>query len=254
MRITRTKSTRKALTFYRINYDVHPPYRLLIDGPMLSYCVTSNLHIRTTFSNLLQAPTHPLTTICIQRELRKLGAPFKGATLLSKKLRVVECGHEGDPQSAAECIVETAKKENAGVATRDVELEKVLKSVEGVFVVGCVGGSRIVVHSPGWASMKNARRKQKEREAVKDDERDLARRIRKERKAESIGVDPKNVRPARPVIGKRKRAKEPNPLSVKKKKVNKSDCKDLQKVTIRDSQGARKRRRRRRKSKEPVAE
>ena len=76
MRVQRNKANRKTLTFFRLLFGVHPPYRVLLDGNFVATVVRLKMEWRRLLPKLLGvAPelTHLHITECAVAEL---AAPF----------------------------------------------------------------------------------------------------------------------------------------------------------------------------------
>jgi U3 small nucleolar RNA-associated protein 23 len=207
---------RKILTYYRVNFSLHAPYRVLCDGALIQHALSKRLYLRDALPALLAASAQAVVTRCVHEELRALGEPTSSAALFAKRLTRVPCAHADGVVPAADCLAAAVRGGNAGryvIATNDVALLRSVRREPAVPVVRIVGEGQFVLAPPGAA----AREKVGELEARKvgvqrpdevrrmEEERLQLLRLREERRAARVAK-------------RRKRPKGPNPLSVKKRK------------------------------------
>lgn len=206
----------KILTYYRVNYSIRPPYRVLCDGALIHNALSKKLYLRDALPALLKATAQAVVTRCVHEELRALGEPTEGAAMFAKRLTRVPCVHDGGTVPAVECVAAALHDRNKKgylVATNDQGLLKLLRKEPGVPVVRIAADGKFVLVPPSKATLEQVgameaskagvRRPDEVKKLEEDRQRVLERRA--QRKAERA-------------TKKRKRPKGPNPLSVKKSK------------------------------------
>mmetsp|Transcript_10429 Transcript_10429/g.36409 ORF Transcript_10429/g.36409 Transcript_10429/m.36409 type:complete len:309 (-) Transcript_10429:65-991(-) len=244
MRILRQKQHRKILRFYRMMYNVSPPFKVLLDGNFIHIGLRTSAEIKRLLPSLLQERPDVVrlfVTPCILNELRSLGAEFGDTLAEARTFRVARCGHGDDPVSAAECIaslIGTKNKEHFFVASQDGLLRSRLRAVAGTPII-LLSQSVLVLEQPSDASkglvekneiakieMSGAQRKalaalkRKHAEPAPATAAEVAAALAAAEGGDGAGggaVGGAGGAPA-PVKRKRRGPKEPNPLSMKKKK------------------------------------
>lgn len=207
---TKGNNARKVLSFYRVNFGYEPPYRVLLDPDMVQTSITNNLFIKNTLPNLLNATAYVVVTACVVRTLREAGETHSSASLFAKRATRIPCTHEGK-KSAADCIKSrmiTPFEFKLLLASNDTALIAALATTPGIPLISLINDTKLVLRPPTKFTMQYVRDSQsvEERTLTKSD-KTLIERVRAEKKA---AVNPNRI------IRKHKRAKAPNPLSVKK--------------------------------------
>ena len=145
MKVKRIRAVKKILNFYKNNYSIAPPYRILVDG---TFCHTA-LKVKVNISDELpkylggsgssnanglsdeavkgyrdkkvegtdkgqtNSSTPPqfeiLTTNCCVKELEKIGSPVYGALNILRQFALKPCGHV-EPIPAIHCLLSILKK------------------------------------------------------------------------------------------------------------------------------------------------
>lgn len=206
-------------------------------------------------SRLLFASARPFTTRCVIAELKKLGGSFSETVLAARKVDSAKCNHE-PLKSASECLedlIEGGNPEHFWVATQDAELRKKLRQVPAVAII-LAQNNFLVLEPPSEKQQAVARSieaqrthanekefqiieaREKKKNALLEARRELEEAtedgtegMRKEASSMLVVKDSglegnldthkwrKSLRVMDGPQFKRKRAKGPNPLSVKKK-------------------------------------
>ena len=65
MKVHRAKRVQRLLAFYRNNYDVQPPYHLLIDGTFCAAALANQINIREQLVKYIGREVRLLTTKCV---------------------------------------------------------------------------------------------------------------------------------------------------------------------------------------------
>lgn len=148
-------------------------------------------------------------------EAESLGGPVVGATQIVKKFLVHRCGHDQKPISAADCMKSMIRGNHYIIATQDRDLQEFLRTKPGQPLM-YLHKKTPVLEQPSEASRKHSERKQNETHDFVD--RDAKRLLHLKRAAGMTVEDPTTT----PIVKKKFKKKQPNPLSCKKKKKTKS--------------------------------
>lgn len=218
-------SARKILSFYRINFAFVPPYRVLVDGPTIYDALTRDMYLKEALPRLLGAVTHVVVTACVVKWLREQGESHSGALLFAKRATRIGCAHKGGDGSAsvADCLsarLRAQDNDNKFISgLTDPALLNAIGDIPGVPVVSIVNGTKLILRPPSKATLSYVQQKASAKTLLLS-EADKAL-VEKAKEAERLAREAN-----RPVRQKRKRAKGPNPLSVKKPKImNKKNTK-----------------------------
>lgn len=218
MRVAHGKGNdaRKIMTYYRVNFALRTPYRVLCDGALLHHALSQKLYMRDALPALLGSPAQAVVTSCVIDELRSLGEATSGAALVARKLTRVPCAHGDGKVSAAECVVSVLTGGNPRrllVASNDREVLNKVRREPGVPVLRVDGEGRFVLVPPGKTTKETVEAQEKEKVGVRRP--DEVRALQKEKEElEKLREERRAARPSK----KRKKAQGPNPLSVKKRK------------------------------------
>ncbi|XP_068151861.1 rRNA-processing protein UTP23 homolog [Drosophila tropicalis] len=209
MKISRFKKSHKTLVYFATNFEYREPYQVLIDATFCQAALQHQIGIEEQIRKYFQCPAKLLTTQCVILEAESLGAPLTGATSIVKKFHVHKCGHEGKPVPAAECIKSMTKDNRYIVASQDRLLQESLRKVPGRCLL-YLHKATPVLEAPSKASRKWVQKRAKNLMLGKQVEKiDFMK--------EQQGLKPsevtKKVNPK-----KSKGPKNPNPLSCKKSK------------------------------------
>lgn len=205
---------RKILTFYRVNFGIHPAYKVLCDAPIIHASIQRSIFLKDSLTKLLGATAYPVVTKCIVEELRSLGKEFGNAAVFAGRSAIEPCPHADCMKSAAECIAsfmdDAVNKRKVMLATNDFDVVRTALERGSIPVITIANQTRLVLRKPTAMAIENVQSVQEEKGAMLrlDDralleEADAARQV---------------LRPRKFIERKRKRAKGPNPLSVKKGK------------------------------------
>ncbi|BFF95965.1 rRNA-processing protein UTP23 homolog [Drosophila madeirensis] len=212
MKISRFKKSHKTLVFFATNFDYREPYQVLVDATFCQAALLHKIGIDEQIRKYFQCSAKLLTTQCVILEAEALGAPLTGATTIVKKFHVHKCGHEGKPVAAAECIKSMTKDNRYIVASQDRLLQESLRKIPGRCLL-YLHKATPVLEAPSKASKKWVLKQAKDlmlgKHAAKID-------YMKEKQ----GLKPAEATTSSST--KRKGPKNPNPLSCKKSKKEKS--------------------------------
>ncbi|CAL4126617.1 unnamed protein product, partial [Meganyctiphanes norvegica] len=211
MKVKRYKKAQRVLSFFQHNFDLKPPYKVLLDGTFCHAALDGKVNVKEQIPKYLGADTTIYSTQCIIMEVEKLSkmvSNIYGAWLIVKQFPVHRCGHEGRPMPAAACIKSILKKNNPHqyiMATQDDDIRQHIHSLVIGTPIVYLSGSAPTLEKPTAKCEAIAVEGKKclsthELTTLKD----LKRKILGEEEAA-------------PPIKKKKKAKNPNPLSCKKK-------------------------------------
>ncbi|XP_022751831.1 rRNA-processing protein UTP23 homolog [Durio zibethinus] len=243
MRFNKQKRHRKTVRFFSVCFGFRQPFKVLCDGTFVHHLLHNDLTpADNALSNCLSASVKLFTTSCVLAELKKLGASQSASFQAARKLTIARCDHEKRVTADA-CIAEVIGEHNSEhffVATQDADLRKKLQKVPNVPLIFGLRNA-LFLETPSKF----------QREFVKSSEEKRLHMTENEYKAlekrttsisanadtedssdkeglgcHSPGLLPHNTRNYSGkerdikdrVRFKRKKAKGPNPLSVKKKK------------------------------------
>lgn len=210
--------TRKILALYRVNYGFEPPYTVLVDGPIIQEALTNELYLKHSIPQLLGASTHIVVTACVVTWLRQQGESHSAAALFAKRAARIPCVHEGqqdETTTITECLTSKLRfrkgDEKLMLASADRALLVALANVPGIPVISVAKNNKLVLRPPTRYTLDSIAKQEMAKSTVLS-AADQAL-VNKAREAERAEREAK-----RPTRSRRKRAKGPNPLAVKKSK------------------------------------
>lgn len=208
------KHARRTVSFYKIHHDFREPHKVLLDGNFIHATLESNLpHLQELLARLLGGEVKLFTTPCISKELASLGAQFANATAAARAQQLHKCGH-APALTPCDCLLEAVgggNKQHWWVATQDKSLQAALEQVQGVPVLfASVNGLHLsdppeaskAAIAAGTAQAQALPAHERHTDALKD-------------------LDELRPKDESYKAFRRKHAKGPNPLAVKKKKTAK---------------------------------
>ncbi|KAG8996358.1 hypothetical protein FRB94_012342 [Tulasnella sp. JGI-2019a] len=207
MRQKRAKVYRKLMTMYQDTFGFRTPFQILCDA---SFCLEGTRTGLFTLSNtakimakLVQESSTLMITQCCIKELYKLDQDAPDAIALSKTFSRRYCNHK-EPLAGDQCIASVIGSENKTrylVASQSDSLRSRLRRLPGVPLIH-IKRAVLVCEPPSDATM--SKKAEMEDASLHPQKRELPG-----------GQEAEEA----PPMKKRKGAKGPNPLSVKKKKV-----------------------------------
>jgi U3 small nucleolar RNA-associated protein 23 len=221
MRVSRAKSYRKWLRFFRIVYGVKPPYRVLLDGNFVHICLSHSIPIRERLAGVLQVQPDQIKLLVprtVSAELAALGEGFQ------KSLEYVkgkgsgclpvddQAEGKGTPAEQILALIGESNEKGYLVATQDENLRQKLRAVPGCPVI-YVSRTVLVLEPPSGQSKKAFERMELEKTVegfAGGNEKAVVDEILKREREEAAQLQPK--------MRIKKKARAPNPLSCMKKK------------------------------------
>lgn len=214
MRLKRAKQYKRNMALYQNSFKFREPYQVIVDGNFLNVCKNMKLDPRESLHQVLMGEVKLMTTYCVCAELRSLGTDFVYVADLAKSLEKRRCTHTTQI-SAKECILSIIGNElinvimkgdenkyNYCIATQDADLRESLRLIPGTPLV--YANKSVVILEP---LSESSRLKIREQEIEKNQSQSFEKSLLKG------DVKKKHSGPS-----KKRKIKEPNSLSVKKKK------------------------------------
>ena len=209
MKQKRVKAYKKQINVYVRTFKFREPFQTVIDDRIILDCNKASYDLVKGLKRTVQGELKPMITQCCMQKLYE--SKNSGAINLAKLFERRRCNHSpSDPLEPSQCIksivdIEGENKFRYVVATQDPDLRKHLRMVPGVPLI-YMKRSVMVMEPMSSSSAQYASdfENQKLKAMLNDSE---AGKVHKNEESND----------ARP-LKKRKGPKEPNPLSVKKKK------------------------------------
>ncbi|GMF44701.1 unnamed protein product [Phytophthora fragariaefolia] len=218
MRYLRAKGIRKALRQFHFLCGIKPPYKVLLDGNFIAMCMQMKVDVHERVPKFLQVKPHEVEFYVPRaalEELKMLGDATKDAYELAQGFKVADArdelqqGADGAPvdvSKGVQSIVGDKNDRKFVVCTQEVELRKALRLVPGVPLI-YLNRSVLVFEEISRATLAIVRQEEKANMAKLD--------VNEKRKLEQMQVGDDEDHDEKQRLTK-KRAKGPNPLSIKK--------------------------------------
>lgn len=231
------------MRFYTACFGFREPFKILCDGTFVHHLLVNRITpADTALTNILGATVKLFTTRCALAELKSLGGSYQEALNAANNLITARCDHE-TRKSAVDCISEVIGENNSEhffVATQDADLRRSLQKIPGVPVIFALRNA-LFLEQPSSFQHQFAKSAEEERLHMTDLELNMLRQRKKrklsdDKRGDSSDASEEEVDDVSQVQiintnvkrngsdvkdkvrFKRKKAKGPNPLSVKKKK------------------------------------
>jgi len=211
-----------------MNFGFRPPYNVLLDGNFIQECVKVQFDVKEMLMKLLFDPVHIIFTRCAYEELKSLKSRLKPGTFeAAQSFKREMCTHNDLP--ASECIKRYVGDRNfrrAFVASQDVALRTELRQIPSVPLI-YFAHNIMTLDEPTDLTLEKSERKEDLKLKPEDIERkhikQLLKEVKEERKQEEKAAleelkKDKDNNKLKAIFKGRKKAKGPNPLSVKRKR------------------------------------
>ncbi|QRV74953.1 rRNA processing protein, Fcf1 family protein [Ceratobasidium sp. AG-Ba] len=206
MRQKRTKAYKKLMALYHMSFGFRQPYQVLVDSTFCLEVFQHKIDPLKQLCTVLQGECKLMITQCSMVELYKLGPSAQPVVDMAKGFERRRCNHreavENEP--CVEAVVGETNKHRYVVASQSTDLRNKLRKIPAVPMVH-INRSVMVLEPVSDATLKAK------------NESDVAALGVREPEAKAIASTSAPVVSPEPVH-RRKVAKGPNPLSVKKKK------------------------------------
>lgn len=240
MRQKRAKSYRKQLLVYNHTFKFREPYQVLLDDQIVFESNKSKYDLLKALKRTLHAEVKPMITQCCMQALYE--TKNEHAIDLGKQFERRRCGHmPSDAVSPKECIqsvvnINGKNKHRYVVACQDVEIRRLLRKVPGVPLLHI--SRSIMIMEPISDASTTVSQMQEEAKLFKGLNDPRYAGIKDESEEVKANVSTTKKRKIGP--------KQPNPLSIKKKKKPNGDEKiDNDSKAIQEEKNPDKKRRRR---------
>ncbi|KAJ1642801.1 hypothetical protein J3B02_001779 [Coemansia erecta] len=210
MRSKRAKAYRKAMHFYQQTFGFHEPYQVLISPDLVLAAVEKKVDIKQTVQDTLQGQVKFYITYCGICDVRKESEFKAQAISVSKTFEKRHCMHK-EPVPGTQCIEELigdSNKNNYCVAAQSNELRAKLRGIAGVPVLH-MQRDIVILERMAQAAKETSEKQLKRKLSVSEAEKKLLRVMKKKSIEEKLALKKNKPR-------KLKKAKGPNPLSIKK--------------------------------------
>ena len=220
------KWIKKTLNFYRFIFKFDSPYKVIIDGNFAAMALNKKFEMKTSLEKLLDEKVILVIPSCIFKEVQSIESKISGLLKLLSQYKIEQCKH--NLMTPTNCIRDYIGKKNNSkyfVATQDNFLRVQLRKIPGVPLI-FFEQNMLLMDKPSRISIEASER----RENLKEDPKKTEKKMLNEKKNEISDFLVEEFKNSKyykqkqeefklnKLMGKiRKKAKGPNPLSVKKK-------------------------------------
>ena len=220
------KWIKKTLNFYKYIFKFDSPFKVIIDGNFASVALNKKFEMKSALEKLLDEKVILIIPSCIFKEVQSISDKLPGLLQLLSQYKIEECTH--GLLSPTNCIRDYIGNKNQSkyfVATQDNFLRVQLRNIPGVPLI-FFEQNMLLMDKPSKISIAASER----RENLKDDPKKREKKLLNEKKEEIRDFLVAEFKESKyykrkqeeyklnKLMGNiRKKAKGPNPLSVKKK-------------------------------------
>ncbi|KAJ3269300.1 hypothetical protein HK104_005150, partial [Borealophlyctis nickersoniae] len=192
------------MAVYANSFGFREPYQVLIDGNFAQVSALVKHDLFHLLPKLLVGTAKPMSTACVYAELSSLGPDFSEAASNCLDFEKRRCPHRPHIE-AAKCIREIVGETNQfnyAVATQDTALRAQLRKIPGTPLI-YINKGVMILEPPSAETLQ----KIKEIELAKTRPQSF-----------EVSILKKDVGQTEEPVKRKKKVKQPNPLSCKKKK------------------------------------
>jgi len=221
------KWIKKTLNFYKYIFKFDSPFKVIIDGNFAAMALNKKFEMKSSLEKLLGEKVVLIIPSCIFKEVQSIENKIPGLLKLLSQYKIEECSH--GLLSPTNCIRDYIGNKNQSkyfVATQDNFLRIQLRNIPGVPLI-FFEQNMLLMDKPSKRSIEASER----REDLKEDPQKKEKKILNEKKEEIKDFLVAEFKESKYYKRKqeeyklnklmgyiRKKAKGPNPLSIKKKK------------------------------------
>ncbi|KZM26247.1 uncharacterized protein EKO05_0002252 [Ascochyta rabiei] len=230
MKLKRAKAYKKLLHQYELNFGFREPYQVLLDSAILLDAYKFKIDLVGRLEKVLGATVKPMITTCDMRHLYAAKPKNETLILQAKEYERRRCGHHEleEPLSTLECLSSVVDPKGSGsnkhryvVASNELAVRSHMRRIPGVPLIYI--SKSVVLMEP----MTNATEAHREREEKSKFKMGLKGQRKpdageKRKREEEEGHEDKSIATEAQAAKKRRQKgpKQPNPLSMKKKKTD----------------------------------
>ena len=220
------KWIKKTLNFYKYIFKFDSPFKIIIDGNFAAMALNKKFEMKSSLEKLLGEKVNLIIPSCIFKEVQSIESKIPGLLKLLSQYKIEECKH--GLLSPTNCIRDYIGNKNQFkyfVATQDNFLRIQLRKIPGVPLI-FFEQNMLLMDKPSKISIESSER----RENLKEDPQKKEKKLLNEKKEEIRDFLVAEFKESKyykrkqeeyklnKLMGNiRKKAKGPNPLSVKKK-------------------------------------
>ncbi len=220
------KWIKKTLNFYRFIFKFDSPYKIIIDGNFAAMSLNKKFEMKSSLEKLLDEKITLIIPSCIFKEVQSIESKIPGLLKLLSQYKIEQCKH--NLMTPTNCIRDYIGKKNNSkyfVATQDNFLRVQLRKIPGVPLI-FFEQNMLLMDKPSRVSIEASERrenlkedpKQKEKKSLNEKKSEITDFLVEEFKNSKYYKQKQEEFKLNKLMGKiRKKAKGPNPLSVKKK-------------------------------------
>lgn len=216
------RSAHQMKSVYEAGFGMRAPYQILIDASMCRASLQHRWDLKERLPHLLGDSARLLVTACTMEALRGLARSFPddstatGAPFVGRRLELRRCRHHPVLSEAAcwESLLAGGNPCHYGVATAEEELKKMARTVVGTPLI-FLERTFPLLEAPSSLTLAEMRKREQAKLHISSHERALIQKTLEGGQGEISSVSGP--------VHKRRRAKRPNPLSVRKSSKQKSD-------------------------------
>lgn len=257
----KNKWFKKVVNLYRYIFKFDVPFNILIDGNFVATSINKKFEMKEILMKTLGENVHLVIPSCVVKEVSEISDKIPGLMNAISKYKIEECQHP--PMSPDNCIKSYIGKKNPKkyfVATQDHFLRLALRKIQAVPLL-FFEQNMILIDKPSHATIEASERRENLKEQPKQFEKKVIEKTKDEAKEFMLEEfkkskyykDKLEQYKINKLMGRVKRkAKGPNPLSVRKKrmKVSRNDNENQgEENKIEEGKKKRKRKRKNQKSK-----
>ena len=220
------KWIKKTINFYKFVFKFDSPFKIIIDGNFAAMALTKKFEMKSSLEKLLGEKVILTIPSCIFKEVQSIENKIPGLLKLLSQYKIEECTHGLlSPTNCIRDYIGNKNKSKYFVATQDNFLRVQLRKIPGVPLI-FFEQNMLLMDKPSKISVEVSER----RENLKEDPQKKEKKILSEKKEEIRDFLVAEFKESKyykrkqeefklnKLMGNiRKKAKGPNPLSVKKK-------------------------------------
>ncbi|KAJ4343056.1 hypothetical protein N0V87_000775 [Didymella glomerata] len=230
MKLKRAKAYKKLLHQYELNFGFREPYQVLLDSAILQDAYKFKIDLVGRLEKVLGAKVKPMITQCDMRHLYDAKPKNETLILQAKEYERRRCGHHelDEPLSTLECLSSVVDPKGSGsnkhryvVASNEKEVRVKMRRIPGVPLIYI--SKSVVLMEPMTSATEDFREreeKSKFKQGLKGARKPDAGEKRKREDDEVKDEKSIATETQAPTKRRQKGPKQPNPLSMKKKKTD----------------------------------